>query len=181
MAFLQKEQEVALHLLVTKTTIGLLLINERTLDSVAITRLINATVSYDKDGKRLSAIYRGMVRLNRHRDLLHSHLDSKNITEQWNISCCCRTEHWGYTKSRWCTVGIGLRSLRYFCTEKRILFVIYMIDLLSQSSPSQKTSFPMYWSAVEVGNWLRTEEFDPSIIWIFVNVPENEKERLWVL
>ena len=45
MAFLQNEQEVALHLLVTKTTIGLLLINARTLDSVAITRLINATVS----------------------------------------------------------------------------------------------------------------------------------------
>lgn len=45
MAFLQNEQEVALHLLVTKTTIGLLLINARTLDSVAITRLMNATVS----------------------------------------------------------------------------------------------------------------------------------------
>jgi hypothetical protein len=44
MAFLQNEQEVALHLLVTKTTIGLLLINARTLDSVAITRLINAAV-----------------------------------------------------------------------------------------------------------------------------------------
>lgn len=45
MAFLQNEQEVALHLFVTKTTIGLLLINARTLDSVAITRLVNAIVT----------------------------------------------------------------------------------------------------------------------------------------
>ena len=57
MAFLQNEQEVALHLFVTKTTIGLLLINARTLDSVAITRLINATVN----SMKMSAIYSGMV------------------------------------------------------------------------------------------------------------------------
>ena len=42
MAFLQYEQEVALQLLVTNTTIGLLLINERTLASVAITMFMKA-------------------------------------------------------------------------------------------------------------------------------------------